>query len=203
MKSEDQADGSNGLLPELSEATTRKRVREMFEILDEGFLVQQHGINPNAGEKWKSRWVCQTDCDPELVANWHNRKAKKLGDIGASEATNEHVETTNIPLFLKDGDEDEAVTSTDRTETTAQMKEKPGANNSSVDSHIPVDDIRDKENARKYKKAAASIFLKKTPARSQSPRSITVRAKYNHLRSICQRSQSMPSSLLRTADLGR
>ncbi|KAF9820715.1 hypothetical protein IEO21_01158 [Rhodonia placenta] len=51
------------------------------EILDDGFLVQQAGVNPETGEAWKPRWIPRSQCRPELVAKWKATRANVINDV--------------------------------------------------------------------------------------------------------------------------
>ncbi|KAI0917190.1 hypothetical protein AcW1_007550 [Taiwanofungus camphoratus] len=54
-----------------------KKFHEAVGILEEGYLVQWTGINPENGEPWKPSWVSKSDCTLDLIAKWEAEKARR------------------------------------------------------------------------------------------------------------------------------
>ncbi|KAH8104706.1 hypothetical protein BXZ70DRAFT_610545 [Cristinia sonorae] len=79
-----------------------------YEILEEGYLVQNTGINPSTGEPWKPQWVLKHKCSEDSIARWKVKKYQH-GIIPKSEplltASNEDDGWGNLDMVLSSAPE--------------------------------------------------------------------------------------------------
>ncbi|KAI0789794.1 hypothetical protein C8Q75DRAFT_764891 [Abortiporus biennis] len=67
-----------------------------MEIIDEGFLVKQKGVNPSTGQPHEPRWVRKADCNQDTISRWENRKDDGRTYSPSSDSDLEHADTVSI-----------------------------------------------------------------------------------------------------------
>lgn len=41
-----------------------------YEIIEEGYLLQRTGVNPETGQAWEPIWVCKHRCPVDVIDRW-------------------------------------------------------------------------------------------------------------------------------------
>ncbi|KAH9941066.1 hypothetical protein B0H21DRAFT_753448 [Amylocystis lapponica] len=65
--------------------------RDADAILEEGYLVQWTGVNPDTGVAWEPSWVSKRDCSQELVAKWRAESAGRSDIVPPSRTVKREV----------------------------------------------------------------------------------------------------------------